>query len=250
MSSRISENARIDVSGVRSSWVTVDTKSSLSRSSSCSRSLACRSSAVASSSCCDLRSSARLYARTCEVSSRICSTSSIPSGSSVDDGRHHQPGGGGPDRTGEHRLDVLDQLGVGRGVGRDVGSRCARRRPRARRALRRGPTKRAEQRPQLPDGGRAAPQPGVALPRRPVKASTKTAACTCSAGLAPAGQGQADEEPDVDEHAPHHGVADLVEPVEAEQGVRARAARPRTGRPRRRTRQTSPVAEKDGSGSV
>ena len=57
LSCRISENARIDVSGVRSSWVTVDTKSSFMRSSSCSRSFAARSSAVAASSSRDLRSS-------------------------------------------------------------------------------------------------------------------------------------------------------------------------------------------------
>ena len=44
LSCRISENARIEVSGVRSSCVTVEMKSSFSRSSSCSRSLAARSS--------------------------------------------------------------------------------------------------------------------------------------------------------------------------------------------------------------
>jgi hypothetical protein len=37
LSCRISEKARIDVSGVRSSWVTVETKSSFRRSSSFSR---------------------------------------------------------------------------------------------------------------------------------------------------------------------------------------------------------------------
>ena len=53
LSCRISVNARIDVSGVRSSCVTVEMKSSFSRSSSCSRSLAARSSAVAVMSSCD-----------------------------------------------------------------------------------------------------------------------------------------------------------------------------------------------------
>ena len=49
LSCRISENARIDVNGVRSSWVTVEMKSSLSRSSSFSRALASRKSRVAAS---------------------------------------------------------------------------------------------------------------------------------------------------------------------------------------------------------
>ena len=57
VSSRISVNARIEVSGVRSSWVTVDTKSSFSRSSSVSRSFAVRSSVVADSSSRDFCSS-------------------------------------------------------------------------------------------------------------------------------------------------------------------------------------------------
>src|SRR6266536_26573 len=57
LSCRISEKARIEVSGVRSSCVTVEMKSSFSRSSSCKRSLAARSSSVAAISsrdfCCN-----------------------------------------------------------------------------------------------------------------------------------------------------------------------------------------------------
>jgi hypothetical protein len=65
-SSRISEKARIEVSGVRSSCVTVEMKSSFMRSSSFSRSLAARSSAVAASSSrdfCSAASSRRAPAR-------------------------------------------------------------------------------------------------------------------------------------------------------------------------------------------
>ncbi len=50
LSCTISLNERIEVSGVRSSWLTVETKSSFSLSSSLSRSLAARSSSVAASS--------------------------------------------------------------------------------------------------------------------------------------------------------------------------------------------------------
>ena len=57
LSLRISEKARIEVSGVRSSCDTVETKSSFSRSSSVSRSLAARNSSVARSSSCDFCSS-------------------------------------------------------------------------------------------------------------------------------------------------------------------------------------------------
>ncbi len=53
LSCRISVKARIDVSGVRSSCVTVEMKSSFMRSSSCRRSFAARSSAVAIVSACD-----------------------------------------------------------------------------------------------------------------------------------------------------------------------------------------------------
>ena len=56
-SSRICVKARIEVSGVRSSWLTVETKSSFIRSSSFSCSFAARSSAVAASSSCDFCSS-------------------------------------------------------------------------------------------------------------------------------------------------------------------------------------------------
>ena len=58
-SNRISEKARIEVSGVRSSWLTVEIKSSFIRSSSLSRSLAARSSPVASSNSRDFCSSCR-----------------------------------------------------------------------------------------------------------------------------------------------------------------------------------------------
>ncbi len=78
----ISDRARIEVSGVRNSWVTVEMKSSFMRSSSRRRSLASRSSAVAASSSCCLASSSRLWARTCVASSRISSTSSSPRSSS------------------------------------------------------------------------------------------------------------------------------------------------------------------------
>ena len=78
LSCRISENDRIEVSGVRSSWVTVDRKSSFSRSSSVSRAFAALSSVEAFSSAVDFCSSCRLYSRTCEVSSRICMISSTP----------------------------------------------------------------------------------------------------------------------------------------------------------------------------
>ena len=50
----------MEVRGVRSSWVTVDMKSSFMRSSSCSRSLAARRPVVASSSSRDFFSSSRL----------------------------------------------------------------------------------------------------------------------------------------------------------------------------------------------
>ncbi len=60
LSCRISENARIEVSGVRSSCVTVEMKSSFMRSSSVSRSLAARRPAVAASSSRDFCSSWRL----------------------------------------------------------------------------------------------------------------------------------------------------------------------------------------------
>ena len=75
-------NARIDVSGVRSSCVTVEMKSSFIRSSSCRRSLAARSSAVAVISSCDFCFSSWLYAITCDASSSIDRTSSIDSASS------------------------------------------------------------------------------------------------------------------------------------------------------------------------
>ena len=52
LSCRISLKARIEVSGVRSSCETVETKSSFSRSSSVRRSFAARSSCVARSSSC------------------------------------------------------------------------------------------------------------------------------------------------------------------------------------------------------
>ena len=78
VSSRISENERIEVNGVRSSWLTVARKSSLSWSSWRSRSLASRSSAVACSSAADFCSSRWLYSIACEVSSRICIRSSGP----------------------------------------------------------------------------------------------------------------------------------------------------------------------------
>ena len=83
VSCRISANERIEVSGVRSSWLTVEMKSSLSRSSSCRRSLAARSSAVAASSLAEFSSSRRVYSMTCEVSSRISMTCSMPGASSV-----------------------------------------------------------------------------------------------------------------------------------------------------------------------
>ncbi len=83
LSCRISENARIDVSGVRSSCVTVETKSSFSRSSSFRRSLAARSSAVAAMTSRDFFSSSWLYAMTCDASSSIVRTSSIDSASSL-----------------------------------------------------------------------------------------------------------------------------------------------------------------------
>ena len=59
VSSISSESARIEVSGVRSSWVTEDMKSSFRWSRLCSASLAARSSAVAASSERDFSSSAR-----------------------------------------------------------------------------------------------------------------------------------------------------------------------------------------------
>ena len=59
LSRRISLNERIEVSGVRNSWLTVATKSSFSLSSSLRRSLAARSSAVAASSSRDFCSSWR-----------------------------------------------------------------------------------------------------------------------------------------------------------------------------------------------
>ena len=78
VSSRISENERIEVNGVRSSWLTVARKSSFSWSSWRSRSFASRSSAVACSSASDFCSSRWLYSITCEVSSRIRIRSSGP----------------------------------------------------------------------------------------------------------------------------------------------------------------------------
>ena len=76
LSSRISENERIEVSGVRSSWLTVVMNSSFRRSSSVRRWLARFNSSVATSSALDLRSSSRLYSITWEASSRIARTSS------------------------------------------------------------------------------------------------------------------------------------------------------------------------------
>ena len=64
VSSRISENERIEVRGVRSSWLTVARKSSLSWSSWRSRSLASRSSAVACSSAATSAPGAAVFDRT------------------------------------------------------------------------------------------------------------------------------------------------------------------------------------------
>jgi hypothetical protein len=71
------------VSGVRSSWLTVEMNSSFSRSSSRSRLLASRNSAEASFQLRDFCSSRRLYSRTWVLSSRMVMTSSMLSTSPI-----------------------------------------------------------------------------------------------------------------------------------------------------------------------
>ncbi len=159
LSRRISEKARIEVSGVRSSCVTVETKSSFSRSSSCSRSFASRSSAVAASSSRDFCSSRWLYTTTCEASSRISRTSSMLERLFLHHRGDHDARRRGADRAGELHLDVVHELGVG--LERVVGPAQAARRARSRgtrRPRRAAPRKRAEQVVELGHRRGAAPE--------------------------------------------------------------------------------------------
>ena len=102
--------ARIEVSGVRSSCVTVDMKSSLSRSSSWSRVLAARSSAVAACSSFDFCSSspavgAHLRGLVEDVHHLLEAGRLL-----LHHRRHHHPGGGAPDGPGQLGLGELDQV--------------------------------------------------------------------------------------------------------------------------------------------
>ena len=112
LSCRISEKARIEVSGVRSSCVTVEMKSSLSRSSSFRRSLAALSSWVAASQL------LLLLLEPVAVGDHL--------GRLVDDGHHlleaqglllrdrghHRPRRGRPDRAGELQLREAHEVAV------------------------------------------------------------------------------------------------------------------------------------------
>ena len=114
LSCRISVNARIEVSGVRSSCVTVETKSSFRRSSSCSRSLAARSSCVARLELAATSAPAggcrRRPARPRRGSSR---TSSSVERLFLHHRGDHDARRGGADRAGELQLDEVHQLRVG-----------------------------------------------------------------------------------------------------------------------------------------
>ena len=216
LSWRISANARIDVSGVRSSWLTVDTKSSFMRSSSRRRSFAARSSAVAASSSWRLRSSSREYASTWEVSSRMLMTSSIPSPSSF-----------ASDATAARA--EADPMAPASWVSANCTSSASARNapigtPLPRRELleqRGGPVpaeEAPEQTAQIVERRLAAP---CAHPLgRPAKDIDEADGLRLLARTRRHEQRHDDERAAVGEHAPDHAVGDLVEAGQAEQRER------------------------------
>ena len=112
LSCRISENARIEVSGVRSSCVTVEMKSSFRRSSSCSRALAARSSAVAAPAprlLLELVAVGDDLRRLVEDAHDLVEAERLL----LDDRGDHHPRRRRADRAGERALDELHQFGVG-----------------------------------------------------------------------------------------------------------------------------------------
>ena len=227
MSSRISENERIEVSGVRSSWLTVARKSSLSWSSWRSRSLASRSSAVACSS------AARLLLEPPAVLDHLRGL--------VQD--LHQIVGA--DHLAAHdRADHHPGRGRSRSRGR-AGARRAgpgRRRP-ARRAPARGRagagrranTVSARSGPGSGSAARAGPRP---WPRRATGrpgrrcSSTSTNSTAWSRSSLPWRPSSAAEhdESDVEAEAPDQRMADGAQALEPEQRLRPQERHARTGR--------------------
>ena len=202
---------------MRSSWLTLLTNSSFSRSSCCRVALARRSSSVVASSC------ARLLLQPAAVLADLRGF--------VDDAhdlldchrplaghrRHQHMRRGAADHAGQQAFDAANDA-----RGRPA-ARAGRRRGRAPahaagRGRAAGPMKRPSRAAR--SASRRAPAPGAGLARRAANTSTKARACARSKAEGRDQHGQPDQQADIGQHGPEQAVGDRVEPGQPEQRLR------------------------------
>ena len=246
LSSISSERARIEVSGVRSSWVTEDMKSSFRWSRLCSCSLAARSSAGR------LLERARLLLERAGVAAELRGL--------VEDLEHvvdrerlllgdrfdHDARRGGADGAGDLALDPVDEAGVGDEVGdRDADLAGVLVEERAGAG---GAEEAAGERAQVVEAGAAAPEHRLgAAAAEDVDEEQRLARL---AGRGAAGEREADVEREVDRQAPEQRVGEVVEAGKAEQPFGREQRDARAGRASRKSAAIQPDFATEGSISV